>query len=253
MTATVPLADLFTSEDWRALLDVSLTAIHLVRPVYEPDGPAIVDFALEYLNPAAQRMTGLSEQPGGTMLSRFPQTLAEGVFAYYRRVFETGEQLTYETNYQADGLDNFFRFSARRSGERLVVSFTDTSDQDRSAVEQALRESQAREQTARAEAEAERQRFYQVLLQLPASVAIHRGPAHVYELVNPRYQQLFRSRPLLGRPIREAVPELQGQGILEKLDHVYQTGEAHYDLEQETWVDITDSGTPPASACATCR
>ena len=46
MTATVPLADLFTPEDWFALLEVSLTGIHLVRPVYEPDGSAIVDFAL---------------------------------------------------------------------------------------------------------------------------------------------------------------------------------------------------------------
>jgi PAS domain S-box-containing protein len=244
MTPAVPLTDLFAPEDWMALLDVSLTGIHLVRPVYEPDGSTITDFAIEYLNPAAQRMTGLAEQPGGTLLGRFPHALAEGIFAYYQRVFETGELLTYETNYQADGLDNFFKLSARRSGVHLLVSFTDTSDQDRSAVEQALRDSQVREQTARAEAEAERQRFYQVLLQLPASVAINRGPAHVYELVNPRYQQLFRSRPLLGRPIREAVPELLGQGILEKLDHVYQTGEAHYDLEQETWVDITDSGQP---------
>lgn len=52
MTAPVPLTDLFTPEDWFTLLDVSLTGIHLVRPVYEPDGTTIVDFAIEYLNPA---------------------------------------------------------------------------------------------------------------------------------------------------------------------------------------------------------
>ncbi|WP_426059754.1 hypothetical protein [Hymenobacter sp. B1770] len=152
MSAPFPLADLFTPEDWLALPEVSLTGIHLVRPVYEPDGPAIVDFAIEYLNPAGQRMTGLVEQPGGTLLGRFPHALAEGIFQYCRRVFETGEPLTYETNYQADGLDNFFKFSARRSGAHLLVSFTDTSDHDRSAVEQALRDSQAAEQAARADA-----------------------------------------------------------------------------------------------------
>ncbi|RZK53792.1 MAG: hypothetical protein EOO59_12085, partial [Hymenobacter sp.] len=67
MTAPVSLADLFTPADWLALLEVSLTGIHLVRPVYEPDGTTIVDFAIEYLNPAGQRMTGLAEQPGAKL------------------------------------------------------------------------------------------------------------------------------------------------------------------------------------------
>ncbi|RZK32862.1 MAG: hypothetical protein EOO57_14540, partial [Hymenobacter sp.] len=184
MTAPVPLADLFTPEDWFALLDVSLTGIHLVRPVYGPDGTTIVDFAIEYLNPAGQRMTGLLEQPGGTLLGRFPHALAEGIFAYYRRVFETGEQLTYQTNYQADGLDNFFKFSARRSGAHLLVSFTDTGDEDRGAVEEALRKSQAAEQAARAEAEQQRQRFQEVLTQVPAYIAVYQGPNHIYQFVN---------------------------------------------------------------------
>ncbi|OUJ70273.1 PAS domain-containing sensor histidine kinase, partial [Hymenobacter crusticola] len=99
-------------------------------------------------------------------------------------------------------------------------------------------------QTAQAEAEHQRQQLYQVLMQLPASVATNRGPEHVYDLVNPRYQQLFRSRALRGLAIRQALPELQGQGVVEKLDRVYQTGEAYLELEQETWVDVTDTGHP---------
>lgn len=204
MTAPVPLTDLFTPEDWFALLDVSLTGILLVRPIYEPDGPTIVDFAMQYLNPAGQRMTGLSEQPGGTLLGRFPHALATGSFHYYRRVFETGEQFVYQTNYQADGLDNYFHIVARRSGPRLVVSVTDTSDQDRSAAEQALREAQAAEQAARAEAETQRQRFYDLLMQLPAHVAVHEGPDQIFTLVNPGYQRLAPGGKLQGQPIREA-------------------------------------------------
>ncbi|RZJ89991.1 MAG: hypothetical protein EOO60_09425, partial [Hymenobacter sp.] len=77
---TLPLdsaaADLFAPDDWRTLLDVSLTGIHLVRPVYAADGAEIVDFAIEYLNPAGQRMTGLAEQPGGTLLTYFPHAVA---------------------------------------------------------------------------------------------------------------------------------------------------------------------------------
>jgi hypothetical protein len=94
MTAAVPLADLFTVEDWFTLLDVSLTGIHLARPVYASNGTELVDFVIEYVNPARQRMTGLPEQPGDTLLNRFPHAAAAGIFHYYRRVFETGAAAT---------------------------------------------------------------------------------------------------------------------------------------------------------------
>ena len=241
-TTPTLLTDLFAPQDWLTLLEVSLTGIHLVRPLYAPGSPIINDFAIEYLNPAGQRMTGLSEQPGGTLLGRFPHALAEGIFQYYRRVFETGEPLTYETNYQADGLDNYFKFSAKRSGAHLLVSFTDTSDQDRTAVEQTLRQSQVAEQAARAQAERQRQRLHDILLALPAHVAITHGPTHVFELVNGRYQQLFAGRQLLGQPIRQALAELVSQPFYEHLDRVYQTGEPFYGHELLAPVYFADSG-----------
>lgn len=44
------------------LLAVSLTALNLLRPCYSPTGE-LDDFAHEYFNPAAQRLTGLPERP----------------------------------------------------------------------------------------------------------------------------------------------------------------------------------------------
>ncbi len=59
----------------------------------------------------------------------------------------------------------------------------------------------------------------------PAGIAVLRGPTHVYEVSNPRYAELIgASREVVGKPIREALPELAGQGIFELLDGVYQTG-----------------------------
>ena len=46
----------------------------------------IEDFALDYLNPAAQRMVGLAERPGGTLLTCFPHATVAGILGYYRRV-----------------------------------------------------------------------------------------------------------------------------------------------------------------------
>ena len=64
-------------------------------------------------------------------------------------------------------------------------------------------------------------------MQAPAIICVLRGPDHVFELVNPAYQKLFEGRELLGKPIREALPEIAGQGFLELLDDVYATGKPH--------------------------
>ena len=60
----------------------------------------------------------------------------------------------------------------------------------------------------------------------PSFMAVLRGPEHVFELVNPAYSQLVGHRTVLGRPVREALPEITGQGVVELLDEVYATGEA---------------------------
>jgi PAS domain S-box-containing protein len=58
----------------------------------------------------------------------------------------------------------------------------------------------------------------------PAFICTLKGPEYVFELVNPEYQKLYGKRGLLGKKIIEAIPELEGQGIMEKLDSVYKTG-----------------------------
>jgi hypothetical protein len=70
-----------------------------------------------------------------------------------------------------------------------------------------LRDSQAREKAARAEAEAQRQLFYEVLMALPALVATYYGPNHVCNFVNGAYQRYFPTPALLGRSLREVLPE----------------------------------------------
>ena len=59
----------------------------------------------------------------------------------------------------------------------------------------------------------------------PSFLAVLRGPDHVFELANPAYFRLIGARDVLGRPLREAMPELEGQGFIELLDAVYATGE----------------------------
>ncbi len=78
---------------------------------------------------------------------------------------------------------------------------------------------------ARRQLQRELQRLADLFQQAPAFFAVLDGPRHVFELINPLYQDLIGHRNVVGRPVAEAVPEAAGQGFLEILDKVYQTGE----------------------------
>ncbi len=54
-----------------------------------------------------------------------------------------------------------------------------------------------------------------------------RGPNHVFERVNNRYVELIGGRDVVGRTVREALPEIEGQGYFELLDQVYRSGKPH--------------------------
>jgi len=234
-----------TSDDFaQILLDVSLTGIILFRPLCAAPGEPIQDLAYERLNPAAQQMLRLPERPADTFLTLYPAAQETGIFAFYAAAFASGQTERYQINYQHDGLDGYFYLVARRHGELLVVSFTDTNDQPRSVVEEALRQSQTREQQARAEVEAQRHRLLNLFTQAPALLATLRGPDHVFEFTNAQYRAAFESRQLEGRPYREVAPELAAQGIFDMLDQVYRTGETYVANEALVYLDKGGQLTP---------
>ena len=73
--------------------------------------------------------------------------------------------------------------------------------------------------------EAQAVRLASVFAHAPVGIATLKGAAHVFEFANRRYLDLIGGRPVEGKPIRDALPELEGQGIYELLDGVYQSGE----------------------------
>jgi PAS domain S-box-containing protein len=80
---------------------------------------------------------------------------------------------------------------------------------------------------ARASLEVEKERLRELFQQAPGFMVVLRGPQHVFELVNDAYLQLVgHRRDLVGKPIREALPEVEGQGYFELLDGVYTSGKA---------------------------
>ncbi|MFO7720318.1 MAG: PAS domain-containing protein, partial [Gillisia sp.] len=73
--------------------------------------------------------------------------------------------------------------------------------------------------------EVERQRFKDLYFQAPSCMGILKGPNHVYELANPLYLELIGVEDVIGKSVKEVLPEMEAQGILRILDTVYETGE----------------------------
>jgi signal transduction histidine kinase/DNA-binding response OmpR family regulator len=71
------------------------------------------------------------------------------------------------------------------------------------------------------------ERMVSLFTHAPVAIAVLRGPDHVYELTNGQYVEVVGGRDLIGKPIREALPELAGQGVYELLDSVRLSGEPY--------------------------
>jgi len=94
--------------------------------------------------------------------------------------------------------------------------------------------------------ETERRQLLDMFMQTPGFVAVLNGPQHVIQLHNGAYGQLIGHRDVVGKPIREALPELAGQGYYDFLDEVLATGEPFHGRQSPVQLQQT-----PNSALAT--
>ena len=127
---------------------------------------------------------------------------------------------------------HFFEETAAGS----VRAFTKTQHEQLDALHQQLREADRSLSTA---AQFERDRLADAFKRSPSFLAVLHGPTHVFERVNDRYYQLVGHRELLGKPVREALPEIAGQGFFEILDRVYATGEPFIGRDMRAMLERT--------------
>ena len=96
---------------------------------------------------------------------------------------------------------------------------------------------------ARADAAAAEQRLRDVFEQAPVAVAVMTGPDLVYTIASPRYVEMLGGRRLIGLPLREALPELVGQRVIETVKRVFDTGVPFSQRERKIRLDKWGRGT----------
>jgi signal transduction histidine kinase len=132
--------------------------------------------------------------------------------------------------------------SGRRYGEHDLALATELARRAALAIENARLHRTALR--ARQAAEAAEALLARVLTQAPVAIAVARGPDHVLQIANPRYLSLVGRTALVGRPIREVLPALEGQRGQRLMDAVRATGRPF--VGDETPVQLVrDDATAP--------
>jgi len=90
--------------------------------------------------------------------------------------------------------------------------------------------------------EQDRRRWRDLLSQVPAAIAVLRGPDHTFQWINADYRRLIgrSAEAIVGKTVLEAVPEVEGQIYVNLLNGVYQTGKAFLGRESLLRLDQGD-------------
>ncbi|MCH4822252.1 PAS domain-containing sensor histidine kinase [Gramella lutea] len=84
--------------------------------------------------------------------------------------------------------------------------------------------------------------FDAIFSQAPAVVCLLKGPDHTFDRANENYYKIIGHRDIIGKTVREALPELEGQGFYEMLDNVYKSGKAFIGSEISVKLDAGKEG-----------
>jgi len=220
---------------YRALFDSLDQGFCVIQVLFDGEGRA-ADYRFVETNPAFVEQTGLVDAHGRRARELVPD-LEPHWYEMYGRVALTGEPARFENG--SDAMGRWFDVYAFRigpPGERQVaILFQDVSAARAAAAE--------RERLVR-ELRLERSRLAYVFQQAPAFLAVLRGADHVFELANDAYYAVVGHRELVGRPVREALPEVREQGFIGLLDRVLADGAPYVGREMPVLLGRTE-GAPP--------
>lgn len=218
----------------------------------------------KFVNPVYQKLAGNRELIGKTIREAFPESEGQGLFETFDMVYQTGEvfignELPVKFMHEGDGVitENYFNFvyqpivdslgqvigintfcfdvtpqvMARKQTEKLNQELKESEGQNeflRNSLKETVKQRTEELLKANKQIETQKNNLENIFMNAPAVISVLKGSDLVFELVNPNYQKLFGNRSLLGKPIRIAQPDLEGQGFYEVLENVYSSGNPYF-------------------------
>ena len=179
--------------------------------------PDDTQHAIVYANDSFLRLTGYSRS----------ELLGEGICLILADQADNSI-IDEALNYPADGPERCFHLLCKRktgASFRAAMYGTPVVDEDENITQYFASFVDLDEHVAIIDQErAKSHRLYQ---STPGFIAMTEGAAHRFTFVNDAYKKLVGVRPVVGKTVAEAVPEIQSQGLIEVLDHVFESGDPH--------------------------
>ncbi|MGI4864978.1 MAG: PAS domain-containing protein [Janthinobacterium lividum] len=210
-----------------------------------PDGRA------DYFNPRWLAFTGhsLTEELGEQWLDSLHPDDKTRVLDTWQQRLTSGD--LFQAEYRLRRADGEYRWILARAAPRraddgtitmwvggatdihdqklMVQELLDTNEQQAALSEQAYDNYHLAQQ--------QRQTLYGLLMKAPACIGIMRGPEHRFEFANEGLVNLARHIEIVGRTAEEVFPEIKGQGVIDILDQVYESGESYRGRERHIRLD----------------
>ncbi len=169
-------------------------------------------------------LTDLAQRFGEVHAGPFPEAITSAIVLPLTRAGSARPQAfvvaginprhALDDQYQA-----FFELLAEHVAK--AVFHVRAREEERRAAEALARAAKDAERAA----QAERKRLYEVFMQAPMPVAIHRGPELVMDLANDAALTAWgKTRDIVGKPFLEGFPELKGQGLDALMRGVLESG-----------------------------
>jgi signal transduction histidine kinase len=231
---TRPLREQLASvPDPLALLEGLFTHSPVPYAVFTADGHCLL------INPAYRRMFGAEPPPEYDL---FRDELLEGLgfLAYFRRAFAGETVQTPVFWYDVRELEHIDVPQANRIAISCHCFPLAPSGTDVTHIAIAYKDMTA-ELAARESERAERERLRQLFSQAPVAINVLRGPELRYEFANPLQHQLMGGRELVGRTLREAIPDMSPD-VLALHHGVLETGERAIANEYPVTLDYAGGG-----------
>jgi PAS domain S-box-containing protein len=203
-------------EEWLRLLSEALPII-VWTALPNGDLDHVGGRASDFFGISVERLLG-----EGWQIIIHPDDLAE-TWEVWKHSLDTGD--TFEVEYRFRRYDGEYRwFLGRARAERDANGNIEKWFGSCTEIHEQKQAEEARDH-ALAQVERERQRLQEIFWQAPAMIAVSEGPDHIFRVANPRFQAMVgRKRKLLGLGVRDAFPDVEGQGYFELMDKVFATG-----------------------------
>ncbi|WP_184551090.1 ATP-binding protein [Mucilaginibacter sp. FT3.2] len=172
--------------------------------------------------PLAEGVPELKGQPFIGILQNVLKTgtdsIGEGIAA----------ELAVKGKLQTFYFDYEYRAIKNDAGQPYCILHTATDVTEKILNRHALKKARELEEAQKRALVESEQNLRLVILQAPIAIAIFRGPTYIVETVNARALELWgrTETEVMRKPILEAMPELEGQGIKALLDEVYHGGKS---------------------------